>query len=696
MQDPPSSAAGKLLPVRRPLTSRRPVRGSPGIVAQLTVLGVASVAGLGPACDDRGTVLPAPRDGGLEPAADGTAALDAAKADEDSGLGALDGPAGADAGSCVGAGVAVPVAERVPNGRPRLPPKWAFGILWGSYYDQIGSPYAQGGDVLSAAARLRTEYAGDLMWIDSSWLWHEYVASGDPYYICFAFDPTVFPDPAGMIAQLRASHFHFGVWQWPWVDHGCRLFSVGVADRTFVMNGAQAATTSASGAWHGDPAPATFDFTNPSTTAWWIGLNQPLVEWGLDFLKLDTTGSQQDSAVTSGGGALFDASLDFTAERNAAGYAVTRAYAAAHDADAQRNGARGLVLGKAPAPGNDQMPGWWTDDQSATFAGLQNEMLGASQLDTPETAAYWAGDTGGYSGTPTDELYVRWLEYTTFTPLQEFFGSKTDGPGARFPWLFGAQAQAIQKQYASLRYRLLPFRYSAALAAYAEAPVVYPVRWIGATQLLVGGGDSELLVQPVTTAGATTASVALPAGAAWIDTWTGAAYPGGTQVVVAAPLEQIPLFAKAGSILPSGPDMSYVGERPADPLTVDVYPAGATRYVLYEDDGVSEAYLGGAYSTTSMTSDDTTGHEVFTIGAQQTARYPYSGQLGCRTYVLAIHGVASAPARVLLGGAPLPASPSVGPDAGGGGPGWSYDPASRVVWVTFPLASSQGAVVTLE
>ena len=495
-----------------------------------------------------------------------------------------------------------------------------------------------------------------------------------------------------MIAALRAQHFHFGVWQWPWMDHGCPYFDAGVAGRDFVMNGTEPAL--ATGGWHGDPTPAEFDFTNPAGVAWWTGLNAPLTGWGLDFLKLDTLADQQATPVTSGGGAFFDPTKDYVHERNAAAYAVTKAWAAAHDPDAARNGARGFILPKAPSPGNDQLPGWWTDDTSATFAGMQDEMTRASQLDTPETAAYWCGDTGGYDGTPSDELYARWLEYTTFTPLQELFGSKQDSVGARFPWLFGAQAQAIQKAYADLRYRLLPFRYSNALAAYEASPVAYPVTWVGSTELLVGSGDSQLLVMPVTTAGATTASVPLPAGRAWVHWWTGVTYAGGTTANVAAPLDQEPLFVKAGSILPMGPSMQWVDEQPADPLTLHVYPAGATRHVLYEDDGVSEGYLGGAYATTTFTSDDTSGHAVVGVGAQATARYPFTGQLACRTYELAIHGQAAAPAGVTRDGSPVPATSASG--FASAAQGWYHDAAAGIVWVRFPLASSASTSVALE
>jgi alpha-glucosidase (family GH31 glycosyl hydrolase) len=366
-------------------------------------------------------------------------------------------------------------------------------------------------------------------------------------------------------------------------------------------------------------------------------------------------------------------------------------YPSAHDVVAALNGARGFVMDKQPSPANDQQPGWWTDDTDASWIGFQADVSRASQLDTPETSAYWGGDTGGYTNVPSDELYIRWLEYSTFTPLQEFFGAKAPGIGARFPWLFGAQAQVIARQYADLRYRLLPFRYSSAIQAYFAKPTTYPVRWIGSAQLVLGSGASQILVEPITTAGVTSATLALPAGT-WIHYWSGVPYV--QTAVVSAPIDQEPIFVRAGSILPMGPSQHWVDEVPADPLTLDIYPSGATSYMLYEDDGVSEGYMGGAYSTTLFSSDDTSGHEVVSVGAQAIARYSYAGRLCSRTYVLEIHGEATAPSSVTRDGrAENPTSAAMFSSLA---EGWYYDPAAQVVWVKFPLGSNASTQVELR
>jgi alpha-glucosidase (family GH31 glycosyl hydrolase) len=332
----------------------------------------------------------------------------------------------------------------------------------------------------------------------------------------------------------------------------------------------------------------------------------------------------------------------------------------------------------------------WTHDTESTWAGFAADVGRAQGLNSSSTAAYWCGDTGGYNNKPTDEQYTRWLEYSTFTPLQEYFGGKAPGIGARFPWLFGPAAQAAAKQYIRLRYRLLPFRYSNAQAAYHLQPVKYPATWVGNALVLGGDGDSALLTVPIM-ATATTATVALPPGD-WIHYWTGMSFTG--NATVPAPLDQAPILIKAGSIIPMGPDLQYADEKPADPLTVDIYPAGVTSYTLYEDDGVSEGYLGGAYATTKFTSDAGGGKPKITIGAQATAHYPFAGQLCSRTYILKINGQATAPAMVMRDGAPAKTSSAAAFDAAP--EGWYHDPTAKIVWVKLLLKSSAATTVSLQ
>jgi alpha-glucosidase (family GH31 glycosyl hydrolase) len=558
----------------------------------------------------------------------------------------------------------------VPNGNPVLLPKWAHGILWGSYHNQS--------QVLDDMNMLRTgHFGGDLYWIDSSWLSSSY--SGTPQnYICFQFADDEFPDPATMIQTLRQNNFRFGVWEWPWIDQGCALFDYGVSNGLFIVNSSGNVVNA--GGWHGNTFTGAFDYTNPDTVTWWQQLNQPLVDMGLSFFKLDTGGGYPSGGVT------FDGSN--SQDRYKTLYRKT-----AYDMSAIANRGRGFILTHTQAStGADQTPGMWTGDSTASFSGLRAEMQIASGLNDSRHTAFWCGDTGGYNNTPSSELYIRWLEYTTFTPCQEYFGSKTNSIGSRFPWQFGDQAAQIALQYSQLRYRLLPFAYSNAQIQYHEQPVQYAVHWIGSTQLINGNNDSQILVQPVTSAGATSASVNLPAGADWIHYWTRTVYPGGTSATVDTPIDQEPIFIKAGSIIPMGPVMEWVDQLPADPLTLDIYPAGSSRYTLYEDDGVSTAYMDGAFSTTTFTSDNTSGYEVVGVSA---ANGSYDGMLTSRGYVLKINQQPVAPEAVNRDGNLMTQFLSQA-DFDAASEGWFFDDSAQIVWVKFSISTSVDTSVALQ
>ncbi len=566
------------------------------------------------------------------------------------------------------ASTTVTTAVAASRGNPILPPKWAFGVLYGSYHDQA--------QVLSDMKQLRENYNGDLYWIDSSWLSGNY--NKEPArYICFQFDPQQFPDATVMISTLHQNHFHFGVWEWPWVDQDCPLFNKGSSKHLFVED-ATGHVVNGKG-WHGNKFTGVFDFTNPETVSWWQTLNRPLTDVGLNFFKLDTGGVYPKDGVLKDGS-------------NSQDRYKTLYRKIPYEFSASANGGRGLVLTHTQhSTDADQYPGMWTGDSHATFDGLVAEMRIASGLNTPDTTAFWCGDTGGYNGVPDDELYIRWLEYTTFTPCQEFFGSKPTLTGSRFPWQFSKQAQDIFKSYTQLRYRLLPFSYSNAQIQYHVKPVQYQVRWIGSSQLVSGNGDSQILVQPITIADATTATVSFPAGSKWIDYWTGKIYQGGTSSTVPAPIDREPVFIRAGSIIPLGPVMQWVDQLPPDPLTLDIYPEGKTSYTLYEDDGVTTQYVGGAFSTTKFTSENSNKHEVVAIGASNGN---YKGKLPERTYVLHIHQQGSSPAKVMRDGAAMKKlSSQAAFDAGS--EGWFFDAAAHILWVKFHISTSAATTVSL-
>src|SRR5260370_18385529 len=146
--------------------------------------------------------------------------------------------------------------------------------------------------------QLRENYNGDLYWIDSSWLSGN--SNKEPArYLCFQFDQQQFPDATVMISTLHQNHFHFGVWEWPWVDQDCPLFNKGSSKHLFVED-ATGHVVNGKG-WHGNKFTGVFDFTNPETVSWWQTLNRPLTDVGLNFFKLHTGGVYPKDGVLKDG-----------------------------------------------------------------------------------------------------------------------------------------------------------------------------------------------------------------------------------------------------------------------------------------------------------------------------------------------------------------------------------------------------------
>jgi alpha-D-xyloside xylohydrolase len=152
----------------------------------------------------------------------------------------------------------------------------------------------------------------------------------------------------------------------------------------------------------------------------------------------------------------------------------------------------------------------------------------------------------------------------------------------------------------------------------------------------------SFLVCPVTKPEASTRSVYLPSGTAWTDFWTGNAINGGKTVAATAYIETMPLYIRAGSIVPMGPDLQYAAEKPADPIELRVYPGANGTFTLYEDENDTYHYEKGVYATIPITWDQA--KQTLTIGARQGA---FPGMLKTRTFrvvwVKPGHGTGIAP-----------------------------------------------------
>ena len=270
----------------------------------------------------------------------------------------------------------------------------------------------------------------------------------------------------------------------------------------------------------------------------------------------------------------------------------------------------------------------WSGDVLSTWETLKTQI--ANGINTGLTGVpYWGTDIGGFIPTKefTAELYLRWFQFGAFCPLFRCHGRTWK---LRLPWgwdmgnpgpiesryvppdseLHNTQVEPICRKYLNLRYRLLPYLYSAVRECSRTGLPILRALWLHypddpvatarADEYLWG---RDILVAPVLEKGATTRRVYLPRGV-WHDFWTGERSEGGREIVRPVDLETIPLYVRAGTILPLGPVKQYADEKSDEPLTVVIYPGADGHFSLYEDDGESFDYRRGEWMGIEMRWND--------------------------------------------------------------------------------------------
>ena len=322
----------------------------------------------------------------------------------------------------------------------------------------------------------------------------------------------------------------------------------------------------------------------------------------------------------------------------------------------------------------------WSGDVNSSWdmlrkqvpAGLSYSLTGNPNFNT-DIGGFFCGsyNTKGSGSAPKNpqfqELFVRWMQYGLFCPVFRSHGA--DAP--REIWQFGQKGEpiydAIEKQI-RLRYRLIPYLYSIAWQVTSNndsymrplfsdfaadknvwnttdefmfghsilaAPIVnpqYTEEKIIRTDAMTGWNRQDVKgenAQGVDWSATKTATKYLPNGATWYDFWTGKQFKGGQNVTIETTIDRVPMFVRAGSILPLGPEMQYVGEKKWDNLEMHVYPGANGSFVLYEDEGDNYNYEKGAYATITFQWNDS--KKVLTIGDRQ-GNYP--GMLKTRTFTI--------------------------------------------------------------
>ena len=323
----------------------------------------------------------------------------------------------------------------------------------------------------------------------------------------------------------------------------------------------------------------------------------------------------------------------------------------------------------------------WSGDIESGFQTMANQrlfMLSSLVMG----ASWWGMDIGGFKVSPTPENYYRWIQFGAFVPVFRVHGRLDQ---EREPWYYGAQAESIASKYIRLRYRLMPYIYSAARENHLTGlPIARPLVFEYPDDPAVANLSSEwmfgnsLLVSPVVASGVTQQSVYLPEGI-WYDFHSGKEYAGSTQHNVAVTAEEIPLFVKAGSIIPMSPAAQYT-DAPEMLKTVELssYPGGTGSCTVYDDDGVTYGYETGAYSTTGIGHERNNARTTITVNARMG-----SYAVNQRDWLASVNWALVAPDSVVLDSLRLNPVTLDSVDSFNA-VGWFYDAGSKRCLVRFP------------
>jgi len=334
-------------------------------------------------------------------------------------------------------------------------------------------------------------------------------------------------------------------------------------------------------------------------------------------------------------------------------------------------GERPFVLTRAGYAGIQRYAAVWTGDNRSYWEHMAMSIpmvlnLGLSGV------AFAGPDIGGFSHHASGELVARWTQMGALFPFCR--NHSAIDTIRQEPWRFGERVEAVCREALNLRYRLMPYLYSLFYEATATGlPIVRPLlleypedRNVAnlCDQFLLG---RDLMAAPILRPGMTARSVYLPEGI-WLDYRTGERLEGGRHVLAEAPLEVMPLYARAGAILPEQPLRQHTGEAAEGPLTLNVYAGGEGRLSLYEDDGKTFEYRQGAYRLREFVWTESGMERVL------TARLLHNG-LGTEAaegeLKVVVAGLGSEPKSAAMGEGVQPLD-------------WRYDPVRQVFEATLP------------
>jgi alpha-D-xyloside xylohydrolase len=477
------------------------------------------------------------------------------------------------------------------TGKAPMFPKWAFGLF------QSQDRYKTQAEVLAAGAGYRNAHI-PVDVVVQDWYYWEPLPIGS-----HVMNPQRYPDPRGMLDSLHREHLHGMISIWP-------VFGKGTADYdALAAIGGLTTITWDNVVTH--TFDTYYDAHNPKARKlYWEQARDSLIKrYGWDAWWIDQCEPDNGMLLDERRKATF-----YTGR----GFDYFNTYSLMHT-DGVYGGWRKDIAGKraffltrqAFAGQQRNSATLWSSDIQCTWHDFADQIpqgLDACVSGIP----YWTSDIGGYhlgwqapDWTDPDkrEMFVRWFQFGAFCPIFRIHGK---GERALFSKNWDEATRAALLTFDRLRYRLLPYIYSMAGSVTQEnyTPMralafdfradtaVYAIR----DQYMYG---PAFLVNPVTVPGARTRRVYLPE-VGWYDFWTGVRLTGGKVVDAAAPMDRMPLYVRAGSIVPMGPMMEYATERPADTIELRIYPGTDGEFTLYEDGNDGYQYERGQFATTRL------------------------------------------------------------------------------------------------
>jgi alpha-D-xyloside xylohydrolase len=493
------------------------------------------------------------------------------------------------------------------TGRAPMYPKWAYGLF------QSQDRYKTQQEVLAAAHGYRSRHIPVDAVVQDWYYWSPLPIGSHVMY------PPNYPDPVKMVDELHRENVHAMISIWPCFGSGTANFDALKAAGFLTSITWDNFTTHTRDTY--------YDAHDPrAREMYWQQARDSLIRrdgwdaWWVDQCEPDTEDPDNRKKALFYPGKGLDYFNSYSLEHTKGIYQGWR-----RDIPHKRI----FLLARQAFAGQQRNAATlWSSDISTTFRAFREQVPQAINA-CVSGIPYWTSDIGGYlshtspGGVPDwsqpayRELFTRWFQFGAFCPIFRIHGK---GERALFSANWDEATRDILLKYDRLRYRLLPYIYSLAGKTTLEnyTPMrslvfdfrtdtnVYhiPDQYMYGPAFLVNPVTSPLYTGDGGEGKAKVRSIYLPQGATWYDFWTGVSYQGGQRIDAPAPIGIMPLYVRAGSIVPMGPVMEYATERPSDTLELRIYPGADGSFTLYEDENDSYDYEKGAYATIRLDWND--------------------------------------------------------------------------------------------